>query len=200
MTKLQFVGWGLAESDLDLGTKLSKLELGGVGGIRPGLGRKNVKVAICGGGGGVGRIRPGLGRKNDKVTICRVGVGGIRLGLGNKTVKVGIGGSWRNQTWTWEEKCQSCNLWGGGLAESDLDLGGKMTKLQFVGWGLAESDLDLGTKLSKLELGGVGGIRPGLGRKNVKVAICGGGGGWQNQTWTWEEKMTKLQFVGEGGG
>ena len=69
---------------------------------------------------------------------------------------------------------------GGGLAESDLDLGRKMTKLKFLGWvgggGLAESDLDLGRKMTKLKFGGVGRIRFGLGKKNDKVEIFGVGG------------------------
>ena len=64
---------------------------------------------------------------------------------------------------------------GVGLAESDLDLGRKMTKLKFLGC--------VG--------GGVGRIRFGLGKKNDKVEIFrvdGWVGGWQNQIWTWEEK------------
>ena len=88
-----------------------------------------------------------------------------------------------------------------------------MTKLEFWGGGGSH------------KLGGVGRIRFGLGKENDKVGILGGevggeggvtnlklglglrrkmtklilGGGWQNQIWTWEGKMTKLEFWGEGG-
>ena len=139
------MGGGLAESDLDLGRKMTKLKFlgwvgGGVGGIRFGLGKKNGKFEIV--LGGVGGIRFGLGKKYDKVEIF--GVGGVGHG-------------------------------GVGLAESDLDLGRKMTKLKFLGWvggGLAESDLDLGRKMTKLKF----------------FRVDGWVGGWQNQIWTWEEK------------
>ena len=92
------------------------------------------------------------------------GVGGIRFGLGKESEKVEI-----------------FLGWGGGLAESNLDLGRKMTKLKFSGWGgLAESDLDLGRKMTKLKFSGWGGglaeSNLDLGRKMAKVEILGGGG------------------------
>ena len=97
---------------------------------------------------------------------------------------------------------------GWGLAESNLDLERKMTKLNFLEWGvggvgrirfglgkenekleiffgggLAESDLDLERKMKNLKFfvgGEVGRIRFGLGKENEKVEIWGGQG-WQNQ-------------------
>ena len=34
----------------------------------------------------------------------------------------------------------------------------------------------------------------------TKLKFFWGGGGWRNQIWTWEKKMTKLKFLGVGVG
>ena len=165
MTKLQFGGGGLAESDLDLGGKMRKLQFVG--------GRWGWQNAIFLEGGGVDRMQfvCGKGWQNAiflgglaECNLCVGGgeVGGIRLRLGRKNEKVAIcgGGGWQNAIF----------LGGGGVDRMQFVCGRGWQNAIFFGGGWQNAICVWGG-------GEVGGIRLGLGRKNEKVAICGGGGG-----------------------